>query len=505
MGGYPNSLDPQEGYTLSAGEADWIVYTPLLTYAHKNGLAGTQIIPGLATALPTVSDNGTVYTLTLRKGLEYSNGSPVVASDFKFAVERALKLNWGASSFLLVIQGATAYQSGHASTLTGITADDTTGKITIKLTSTYGAFDNVLCFPALSPVPQTTPMAVQTKTLPPGVGAYMIENIVPDVSFDLVKNPLFAKFGIPGIPAGHLNEIKVQIESNNVTEAEAVLNNQIDAFDVADTIPPSLLGEIQSKAASRFAKVVVASTDYFFLNEKMAPFNNLQARIAVSYAVDRNALARLGGGFTIPNCYFLPEGIPGHPTAPCPYPSPNVPKAKALVKAAHLVGTPVSVFGWSASPGEQQVEYYASVLQNIGFKVNLKILNPSIYWSTIGNAKTAAQTGIAGQFLDFPNPGDFYILLDARSIHSVNSNNFGNIDDPHIQSTIERLEAVPATQLASVASQWTALDEYQTKNVFAYVWGSTELPKFLSNRIDFQTAVFHPLFMDDWSTWELNG
>jgi peptide/nickel transport system substrate-binding protein len=82
----PNSLDPQEGYTTSAGEADWIVYTPLLTYAHKSGLAGTRIIPGLATSLPQISGGGRTYTLYLRKGLKYSNGQPVMASDFKFAV-----------------------------------------------------------------------------------------------------------------------------------------------------------------------------------------------------------------------------------------------------------------------------------------------------------------------------------------------------------------------------------------------------------------------------------
>ncbi len=70
----PNSLDPQEGYTTSAGEADWIVYTPLLTYAHKSGLAGTTIIPGLATSLPQISADGRTYNLTLRKGLKYSNG-----------------------------------------------------------------------------------------------------------------------------------------------------------------------------------------------------------------------------------------------------------------------------------------------------------------------------------------------------------------------------------------------------------------------------------------------
>ena len=501
----PNSLDPQEGYTTSAGEADWIAYTPLLTYAHQNGLAGTVIIPGLATSLPVITGGGEIYTMTLRKGLEYSNGAPVVASDFKFAVERALRLNWGASSFLQPIVGASAYQAGKASTLTGITTDDATGKIVIHLTSSIGDFSNVLCFPALSPVPQDTPMKVETINLPPGVGAYIIKDVVPNVSYELVKNPLFASFKIPGIPVGHLDEITTDIVSNVTTETEAVLNNQVDAMDVTDTVPPALLGRVESQAASRFQKEIVASTNYFFMNEALPPFNNQLAREAAAYSVDRNALARLAGGFVTPTCYFIPVGIAGHPTAPCPYSSPNIGAAKALLAKAHLVGAKVSVFGFTGAPQSTEAQYYASALQQAGFVVTLKLINPAIYWSTIGNVQTHAGTGEAGQFLDFPNPADFLMLIDARNIHPVNSNNFGNIDDPHIQATLERLEAVPAANLMSVADQWAALDEYATQHVDYIVWGSNELIKFFSDRINFKTAVFQPLFFNDYSTWQLNS
>ena len=62
MSSPPNSLDPGLGYTVEASEADWLVYTPLLTYAHLNGTAGTALIPGLATALPTISANGLTCT-----------------------------------------------------------------------------------------------------------------------------------------------------------------------------------------------------------------------------------------------------------------------------------------------------------------------------------------------------------------------------------------------------------------------------------------------------------
>ncbi len=43
-------------------------------------------------------------------------------------------------------------------------------------------------------------MKAQTTNLPPGVGAYVIKNVVPNVSYEVVKNPLFASFKHPGDP-----------------------------------------------------------------------------------------------------------------------------------------------------------------------------------------------------------------------------------------------------------------------------------------------------------------
>jgi peptide/nickel transport system substrate-binding protein len=501
----PNSLDPQSGYTVSAGETDWLVYTPLLTYAHKNGVAGTQVIPGLAASLPTVTNGGKTYTLTLRPGLKYSDGKPVAASDVKFAIQRAIKVNWGASSFLLPIAGAQDYLGGKASSITGIKTDDATRTITFNLTSPLGDFANVLAFPATSPVEQSTPMTVQTTTMPAGVGPYTIQNVVPNTSWELVKNPAFANFHIPGIPLGNIDQIKFQVVSNNLTEAEDVLANRVDAFDVGDAVPSTLLGQIQTQASDRFAKETVASTNYFFLNQRIPPFNNILARQAAAYAIDRGALARLAGGFVAPSCYFIPVGIVGHPAAPCPYRSPNIAKARALLKKAHLLGAPISVYAMAKSPRQEEGAYYADALKQAGFKPTLKLVDPAIYWTTIGNAKTRAQTGMGGQFLDFPAPDDFLLLIDARNIHPVSSNNFGNVDDRWIQKQLVRLEAVPATKLPSIAKQWAAVDEYQAKKAYTIVWGSSQLVKFFSNRIDFQSAVFHPLFFDDYSTWTLKG
>ena len=115
MGTAPDYLDPQLGYTTQSAEATWISYLGLYTYAHKSGADGGKVIPGLAQDFPKVSNGGKTYTLTLRQGLKYSDGSAVKASDFPYTIQRAIKTPWGGKSFFTgYIKGALDYDSGKA-------------------------------------------------------------------------------------------------------------------------------------------------------------------------------------------------------------------------------------------------------------------------------------------------------------------------------------------------------------------------------------------------------
>ena len=129
---------------------------------------------------------------------------------------------------------------------------------------------------------------------PPGVGPYMIKNVVPNRRATSSRNPDWTDSTIPGIPAGKV-DINAKIATNTQTEAEQVLNNTADVFDWADQIPPALLPQIKAQAADRFSDEHV-STFYFFLNTQTKPFNNQLAREAVNCALDRSALSRLDGG-----------------------------------------------------------------------------------------------------------------------------------------------------------------------------------------------------------------
>jgi peptide/nickel transport system substrate-binding protein len=509
-GVFPQSLDPGLDYTTQGGEVNWLVYTGLTTYKHSSGVAGGDLIPGLATALPVISNGGKTYTVTLRKGLVFSNGKPVLASDFLYTVERAIKIPWGGSGEFItpVIQGATAYSTGKASTISGITTDNATGKIVIQLTAPYGPFDNVLAFPALGIIPSGFGFKVQPTSPPPGVGPYEVTNIVANQSYDVVRNPHWAAEAIPGIPAGYDN-VDVKVNSNVTANALSVLNNSADIFDWADTIPGSLLPQIESKAADRYKLVNLGgSTYYIFLNAQEKPFNNQLAREAVVTGLNQDEMSRLGSGTLQPACYFLPPAVPGHPTAPCPYGTPgtgNLAKAQALVKASGMEGQPVTVWSEARDPRQQWMTYYTSFLNSIGFKATQKVIADATYFTTIGESKTLhPQTGFADWNQDFPNPVDFYgVLLDGNSILPTDNENFGQTNDPHINAVVSQLGTTPTTQLGSVVSQWQALDEYTAKKAYVAVFGYQKFPFFTSDRIIYSKLILQPIWGWDFTSFDL--
>jgi len=506
----PDSVDPQFGYTTQAAEADDMVYTPLLQYAAQAGTVGTKLIPGLAEALPTVSADQKTYSLKLRSGLKYSDGTPVKASDFTYSIERACKNSWGGKSFYTGnIQGAAEYDAGKATTISGIKTNDQTGEITITLTKAYGAFPNLIAFPSSALVPSTTPMKVLSNNPPVGVGPYKFGKVVPNQSYELVKNPMFAGFKIPDIPTGYVDKVEVTKQSNTNTEAQQVLDNQADIFSPDDTLPAGVLADVHSKAKDRYEKVPLASTYYFFLNAQVAPFNNLQARKAVNMATDRTALARLSSGALVPGCHFLPPTIIGHQDGACDGVDPStvpsaadVAEAKQMIKAVGLAGTKVTVWSETRSPRQEFCAYFNDLLNKLGFRSSLKVIQDTVYFQTVGNRSVEPQAGFADWSQDFPNPSDFYLLLSKAALQKTNNWNFGNVVDNQIESQLALLNPIPATELESAQSGWEKLDTYVAQQDYVDVYGYQVAPKFMSDRVDFDKARFSPVYYIEFSTVE---
>lgn len=497
----PDFLDPALGTTVAAAETMWTVYTPLVTYKHVEGQGGTQIIPGLAQSLPTISKDGKTYTFMLRKGITYSDGTPVKASDFKHEIKRVLNLGSGWASYAEIIQGAKAYEKAKNpnADISGITTDDATGKITIKLTGPKGEFLNRMAQLWSAPVPSSTPFKDQTKNPPPGVGAFKITSSQPNRQFVMTKN---TRFNLPGIPKAHLDQITIKIVPNQSQEAEQVLSNQLDYMD--DPPPPDVLQQVKAKAQGRFRTVNTVSTYYMFMNDRLKPFNSLQVREAVNYALDKTALARLFGGLFTPGCNFLPQGMPGYQkVSPCPWGDPNgkpdLAKAKALVKQSGTAGTAITVWSDNKTPSDKIAQYYADLLNQLGFKATPKIIDAGVYFTTIENQKTKAQTGFTDWFEDYPHPGDFFQLVNGESITPTNNQNLGNVNDPYLNKQIDKLSAAP--KLEAVTSQWAALDKYLVSKAWIAPYGQRQLTVFQSSRMNPKCSIFNTTYQTDFSSW----
>ncbi|HZE05558.1 MAG TPA: ABC transporter substrate-binding protein [Solirubrobacteraceae bacterium] len=498
----PLSADQGLDFTTQGTELYSVVNTPLLTFKRGvQGTAGTQLLPALAQSLPKFTDGGKTLTFQLRSGLKYSNGQPIKASDVTYALERDIKIPWQAASFISgYIKGASAYANGKSKTISGITTNDSTGKIVVHMVAPFQPMEDIFALAGTAPVPPSTPMKNLASQGTIGDGPYKWGQINPGHTYTLVKNPSFN--GVPTVPAGHVDKIVFNVNSNVLADAEQVLNNQADVFDPGDTLPASILQQVKSQASDRYAAIPTNSTFYFFLAVNQKPFSNLYARQAVLAALDLRALSRLDSGFLQEDCHLIPPGIQGHSSpSSCPFHNPDGPPnmtlAKQLMKKSGMIGQPVTVWGEDRSPRKQYVDYYTSVLNQLGFKATEKIINSGVYFTTIGAPKTKPQTGFGDWVQDFPNPWDFMQLFAGNAGSSLN---YGYVNDPHYNSTLNKLfQQSPG----KVASQWSALDQYAVQHGYYAAYGHEEFPKLYSNRLNFNAGVMSVEYQTDMTSLQL--
>jgi peptide/nickel transport system substrate-binding protein len=498
----PDSLDPALAYTSNSWEPLWLVYTPPLTYRHAEGERGTELIPGAAEELPEVSKDGRTYRFKIRKGLRYSDGTPVKASDFEHAVKRVLSLESGGSYLFEGIEGAGEYvDAGEPSAdIGGIRADDTTGEVTVRLSEPDGTFPNALATTFVGLVPSSTPFENRTKAPPPGIGPYEIASSVPNREFVLER---VDGFDIPDIPAGNFDRITTKIVKSVSRQAQDVISGRLDYMQ--DAPPADILAEVKARHADRYKEWPTLSVNYFFLNQRIPPFDDERVREAVNLAIDSRAIARLFGGRLDPTCNFVPPSIPGHAELdPCPFGDPDGPgdpeAARRLVDEAGATGEKVTVYANNDANRPDIGEYYTDLLNRIGLDAELRVIDGAVYFNTIGSESTGAQTGLGSWFADFPHPSSFLQQLEGHSIRPTNNGNFGYVDDPRIDRGIAEL--IDESDLGATAGRWAELDRRVIEKSYVAPYGSEELTTFMSERMDVENcSLVHPLYGNDYTSF----
>jgi peptide/nickel transport system substrate-binding protein len=487
-------LDPALSYTVEGWGIMWNVYLPLLGYKHVNGPDGATIVPYLAQDLPKVTNGGKTYTMTLRSGLKYSNGTPVKASDFKSSIIRDFKVDSPGVGFFGGIVGSDNAKNGDIS---GITTDDKTGKITINLTSPQGDFENILATTFAALVPPNSPDKDMSSTPLPATGPYMIKSYKANKQAIVVRNPNFDVSKFDGnVPKGNPDKMTIDILGDPGVALQRVINGQ-DDYDFQQP-PPDRLSTIQSKYANQIKVYTPANTYYFFMNNRVPPFDNLKARQAVEYAIDRSALVRVYGGLGQPTENILPPTYPSYKKHDL-YPF-NLAKAKQLVAASGDKGMSVTVWNHDRGNDPKATAYLVDQLNKIGFKAKEKIINSAVYWTTVGNQATKAQIGFADWFQDYPHPLDWFdVLLNGDRITQTHNNNYANFDDSTVNAQIDSLKKQPSLT-SSVNADWAKLDKTIMEQAPWAPFMNRQFIDFFNSDIDLSCYVQHVLYQFDFAT-----
>jgi len=495
--GTTDYMDPGLSYRLESWQLFQDIYLGLVMKAHVSCQTGdcTKILPALATSTGTVTNGGKDFMFTLRKGLKYSNGMPIKASDFKSSIIRDFRLNSPGIGFYSNIVGVDACEKNptKCSDISGIVTNDKAGTIEIKLKQPESDFLYVLSIPFSTLLPSSTPAKDTENPPPPANGPYYIASYAPSKSFVIERNPYWRKGEIPGMPDGNPDKVVGTMTDDLAQSAQLVASGQ-DDYD-ENLLPTDRLQYYKSKYGSQIRFYTTPSTYYFFMNWRLPPFKSVLARKAVNYAINRQALVNLRGGLGVPTWNFLPPSYPQYKKiTPTPYPY-DLAKAKKLVQQSGTAGETVTVYTIGDVTFDKAAgEYLQGQLKKIGYNAKIRELAGANYFTIVGNQSTKAQIGFTDWFEDYPYPSDWFnILQNGENITQTHNNNYGNVNVPAINHEIDRLDHLPPSQAFSPQTNaaWANIDrELMVKYASTAPYLNGILTSFFSSRMNMSCDIF---------------
>jgi len=264
------TLDPADAYEIFPGILLYNMGDRLYTYAPGT----TDLIPQLATDLPTVSDDGLTYTIPLRDDVTLHDGTPFTAEVMAFSIQRILE-NGGRPATLLSGKIDTAIANGP-------------NELAIKLKAPFAAFPSLLTFSGLTPVSPDS-YAVGSGSFSPntfvGSGPYKLASF----SSDVIKLDVNEDYwGVKPANGG----IDIQVFTSAVNLYNTFASGGLDV--AYQTLDPDQISKLEADAPGKDWQVIEAGTtviNYLALNQKIEPFDDLNVRKAVAAMMDRQLIS----------------------------------------------------------------------------------------------------------------------------------------------------------------------------------------------------------------------
>jgi peptide/nickel transport system substrate-binding protein len=363
-------VDPQVAYITTAW---WLEYaTAAKLYNWQEGT--NRIVPEVASGV-RISNFGRRYTFTIRKGFRFSDGSPVTAKSFAYAIDRVANPELASPGVQFIIDqtgadivGAQAVNFGAARHVRGVTAKGRT--LTIRLVHADPAFLFVLTMPFFQATSKTLPLTHEVTGSYPSAGPYFYSRNDVNDETSIRRNP-FWKRGPGRMRPRNLAGVDLIWNQDEGSLFAQVQAGQIDEDPVT---PPD---EVQGVAGqygvnkTRFwVKAQNCTGSLLFNNANPLFRNNVPLRKAINWAVDRTDYAAVVGPYAgSPWTHLLPPGFPGSSSKTLkPYGAhANLPKAKKLAAGHFRSGRIVVLYRSVGTINPNQAQLVRRDLIRLGF------------------------------------------------------------------------------------------------------------------------------------------
>src|SRR3954471_152742 len=320
------------------------------------------------------------------------------------------------------IVGGEAFLAGKSAHISGIKAKGNT--LTFNLTGPNATFTSILSMQWFTAVKPNTPYSSQGLNVYPAAGPYYIASRDPGRSTVLKRNPYY-KGSRPANPDQIVFTPNVNIDQSLLQ----VKAGQAD-LDVGG-LPPtatSQLGDQYGVNKGRFFVGATSCVNYMGMNTARAPFNNVNLRKAVEYAIDRPAQVRLLGMYAGKRTsQVLVPGIPGYkPFNAYPLQGANPAKAKAIGGSAIASAPELNVVHTTSTYSTNRAQVAEYNLKQVGFKVNDVPTPATNYYQVIQTKGTTYNFVTNGGWCaDYFDPFDYLnVLLDGRKTPAAHNNNY---------------------------------------------------------------------------------
>lgn len=405
-------IDPALAYFNSPWQMKFMTECKLLNFPDREGAAGTRTVREVAASI-SAAPNKKTYTIQIRPDWKFSNGQPVAAANFKFAIDALERPN--------------AYGSWLVDDFSRVTASGDTLKI--RLTRPAGDMPGRLASPFFAPLPSATPPDFSGPSATwPSCGPYFVGSWT-DSQIQLDRNP-FYRGPRPANPDRVIYNIGIALDAQR-------LRCERGESDICGVAPGEVAALRNQYGINRGRFFVKGQAVFWYLNfnhdEPLFRGNN-RLKQAVNLVLDRPQVANqhgaLGGARTD---QILPIDFPGFRNWNLySLRGSNTRRARRLASGNRRSGR-VRFWTFNNSFGPAVAETVRSNLSQIGLETDITTFDSYRQMTQAAGSRSTNEYDMLlnGWGADYPDPYDFInILLSGSSVQGNNNVNLSYFNDP---------------------------------------------------------------------------